>query len=238
MAVSVIDVVEHEPSFQRLLSRSGDLAGAIETLGGQSVGYETSLERDFVYLLDFNARVDSIQSRPISIRYQSGNQGLQTYTPGYLVRFVAIGNSKPWRPTLYEVTYEGQLIDQGNQLAPGFTAARKYCKLMGWNFRIVTEPYIRNESYLANVMFLRNYRTYPDDGAKCLMLLQTMEALKVATPWQLLAATFMDITNRMEAVGVLWRLIAARAIGANLMNKLTMVSEIWHEEPALHGDER
>lgn len=202
------------------------------------VGYNSSLERDFVYLLDFNARVHRIQHRPISIRYQSGNKAVQSCTPGYLVHFAPIGNCKPWTPTLYEVKYEEELIDRGKELAPGFTAARKYCRSMGWNFRIVTEPYIRNESYLVNVMFLRNYRSYPDDGAKSLMLLQTMEALKVATPGQLLAASFMDINNRMEAVGVLWRLITTRAIGVNLMTKLTMVSEIWHEEPVLYGQER
>ena len=102
---------------------------------------------------------------------------------------------------------------------------------------MVTERYIRN-TYLQNVQLLRDYRAYPDDGAKSLMLLRTMEKLRVATPAQLLAATFMDMTNRMEAVGVLWRLITSRAIGANLMNSLNMASEIWHEEPVLYGNER
>jgi hypothetical protein len=237
MEITIIDVTESEKGVRSIPRNYRAVTGRVETLCGDSVGYESTLERDFAHLLDFNARVGKIISQPVRIRYQVDGEGAQSYTPDYLVRFVPIGNAKPWRPTLYEVKYREELFDRGSELAPGFAAARKVCRARGWNFRVVTERYIRN-TYLDNVQFLRDYRVYPDDGAKSLMLLQTMEKLKVATPAQLLAATFMDLTNRMEAVGVMWRLITSRAIGANLMAKLNMASEIWHEEPVLYGNER
>lgn len=50
----------------------------VDTLGGDSVGYESTLERDFAHLLDFNARVGKIISQPLRIRYQVGDGGVQT----------------------------------------------------------------------------------------------------------------------------------------------------------------
>lgn len=237
MKITIIDVTESDEGVRSIPRNYRSVTGRVETLLGDTVGYESTLERDFAHLLDFNARVGKIISQPLCIRYQVEGEDVRTYTPDYFVRFVPIGNAKPWRPSLYEVKYREELFDRRSELAPGFAAARKVCQARGWNFRVVTERYIRN-SYLENVQFLRDYRAYPDDGAKSLMLLQTMEKLKVATPAQLLAATFMDMTNRMEAVGVMWRLITSRAIGANLMAKLNMASEIWHEEPVLYGNER
>lgn len=101
-------------------------------------------------------------------------------------------------------------------------------------FQVVDERYIRND-YLKNVTFLRDYRSYPSDGKSALMLLQTLQELQVSTPSELLAATFMDLTNRMQAVGAMWRMVANGSIGANLRQRLTMKSEIWYEEPTLYG---
>jgi len=237
MKITIIDVTESEDGVRTIPMNYRSITGRVETLVGDSVGFESSLERDFVHLLDFNARVGKIISQPLRIRYTVDGGAPRIYTPDFLVRFRPIGNSKPWRPTVYEVKYREELVDLRTELAPGFAAARQHCRTRGWNFRVVTERYIRN-AYLENVQFLRDYRVYPDDGATSLMLLRTMEQLKVATPSQLLAATFMDLTNRMQAVGVLWRLITNRSVGANLLVKLTMTSEIWHEEPALYGNDR
>lgn len=237
MKITIINVTEDEKGVRAIPRNYRSVTGRVETLRGDTVGYESTLERDFVHLLDFNARVGKIIGQPLRIRYKVDEGDARSYTPDLLVRFLSVGDSKPWRPTLFEVKYREELEDRREELLPGFKAAQKVCRARGWNFRVVTERYIRN-TYLQNVQFLRDYRAYPDDGAKSLMLLRTMEKLRVATPAQLLAATFMDMTNRMEAVGVLWRLITTRAIGANLMNSLNMSSEIWHEEPVLYGNER
>lgn len=237
MKITIIDVTEDEGGVRSIPRNYRSVTGRVETLRGDTVWYESTLERDFVHLLDFNARVGKVIGQPLRIRYTIDDGDTRSYTPDYLVRFLPIGNSKAWRPTLYEVKYREELEDRRDELTPGLLAARKVCGTRHWNFRVVTERYIRN-TYLQNVQFLRDYRAYPDDGAKSLMLLRTMQKLRIATPAQLLAATFMDMSNRMEAVGVLWRLITSRAIGANLMNNLNMSSEIWHEEPVLYGNER
>jgi hypothetical protein len=237
MKITIIDVTESEDGVRSIPMNYRSVTGRVGTLGGGEVGYESTLERDYAHLLDFNARVGKIIGQPLRIRYQVDGEAPRSYTPDFLVHFIPIGDSKPWRTTLYEVKYREELIDRRTELEPAFRAARQLCAERRWNFRVVTERYIRNP-YLENVQFLRDYRGYPDDGATSLMLLRAMERLKVSTPSQLLAATFMDLTNRMQAVGVLWRLITNRSIGANLMVKLTMTSEIWHEEPVVYGSER
>ncbi|MBI2768973.1 MAG: TnsA endonuclease N-terminal domain-containing protein [Burkholderiales bacterium] len=237
MKITIIDLTESDEGVRRIPKNYRAVTGRVETLEGDTVEYESTLERDLVHLLDFNARVAKVVSQPLKIRYRVDGGEIRSYTPDFLARYRAVGDSKPWRPALFEVKYREELLDRREDLAPGFAAARMVCRSKGWKFRVLTERFIRN-TYLENVQFLRNYRSYPDDGAKSLMLLRTMEQLKIATPSELLAATFMDLTNRMEAVGVMWRLITSRAIGANLTARLNMSSEIWHEEPVAYGLER
>jgi len=237
MSFTIIDVTESDNGVREIPKNYRSVTGEVETLRCGPVGFESTIERDFVHLLDFNTRVGTILSQPLRIKYQEEGQRARTYTPDYLVRFLPEGNSPPWRTTVYEVKYREELSDRWGELAPGFAAARRFCRARGWNFRVVTERYIRN-TYHDNVQFLRDYRMYPDDGVISQMLLSNMKKLRVATPGQLLAVTFADMTNRMEAVGVLWRLITCRAIGANLMVSLNMSSEIWHEDSVPYGNAR
>lgn len=211
------------------------MTGRVVTLAGDSLECESSLEYDFAELLDFNSRVGTIGAQPLTIKYRvAGESGVRRYTPDFLVKFRNAHQKTPWQPILYEVKFRDELEEKKRELSYGFAAAKLLCKSRRWRFRVVTETFIRTP-FLENVKFLRGFRTYPDTGVHSAMLLEVIEQLEVATPAELLAATFQDMQRRMEAVGVLWRLIASRSIGANLMSKLTMSSEIWHEEPVLYA---
>src|SRR4029453_16883780 len=49
--------------------------------------FESSLERDFLLLLDFDPNVECFEEQPIKILYQDDTSRLHTYTPDVLFRF-------------------------------------------------------------------------------------------------------------------------------------------------------
>lgn len=234
-AITLINVTESEKGVRKVLSNYRSLTARVVTLAGNSIECESALEKDFAELLDFNSRVGAIGAQPLTIKYKvAGESGVRRYTPDFLVKFRNSHQKTPWQPILYEVKFRDELEEKKQELAYGFAAAKLLCRSRRWRFRVVTDTFIRTP-FLENVKFLRGFRTYPDTGVHSAMLLAAIEQLGVATPAELLAETFQDMQRRMEAVGVLWRLIANRSIGADLMSKLTMSSEIWHEEPVLYA---
>jgi hypothetical protein len=234
MKITIIDVTESDLGVRKIPMNYRSVTGRVQTLDGQTVPFESTLERDLVLLMDFDSQVARITHQPMKIRYRLDSGEERTYTPDYLATFRGSPVRKPARSMLFEVKYLDELRDRWQELEVGFRAARMVCAQRRWGFQIADENYIRDD-YLKNVTFLRDYRSYPSDGRSSLMLLQTLQELQVSTPSELLAATFMDLTNRMQAVGAMWRMVANGSIGSNLRQKLTMKSEIWYEEPALYG---
>lgn len=234
MKITIIDVTESDLGVRQVPMNYRSVTGRVQTLDGQTVSFESTLERDLVLLMDFDPRIARITHQPMKIRYRLESGEERAYTPDYLATSRGSPLRKPARPLLFEVKYLDELRDRWSDLEAGFRAARMVCAQRRWGFQVVDERCIRDD-YLKNVTFLRDYRSYPSDGKSALMLLQTLQELQVSTPSELLAATFMDLTNRMQAVGAMWRMVANGSIGANLRQRLTMKSEIWYEEPTLYG---
>lgn len=226
--ITIISVTESDEGVRDIPMNYRSVTGRVETPGG-TVHYESTLERDFVHLADFDGEVECIISQPLRIIFRVADGPERRYTTDFLLRFRSVGGRSRRRPGLYEIKYRDELRDRWDELEPGFRAARQLCRSRGWSFRVVTERRIRG-TYLDNVAFLRDFRTYSDSEGIGIKLLQMLEELQVTTPAILLAAAFMDLENRALAVGVLWRLVASGFIGANLLCKLTMSSEIWHED--------
>lgn len=226
MEITLIGLTEKEGGVRAIPMNYRSVTGRVETLGGQTVNCESTLERDLALLLDFDGTVNKITAQPLKIEFRVGSGRKRTYTPDLLATFHPTITGKTPEPILYEVKYSEELQDRAHELEPCFQAARMLCEQRGWHFQVMDETYIRTR-YLDNVNKLRSYRTYPDDGRSAIMLMQTLRELETSTPSELLAATFMDRTNRAQAVGALWRLVCEQFIGVNLMNELTMSSEIW-----------
>ena len=98
-----------------------------------------------------------------------------------------------------------------------------------WRFRIVTEREIRTP-LLVNARFLRRYRNLGRDPLVCGQLLYSMKALGETTPQALLAAAYWTNESRMAALPMLWAMVAAQEIRADLNRQLTMASPIWLPE--------
>lgn len=67
--------------------------------------FESTLERDFLTLLEFNQSVDSFEVQPLTIHWVDGANKERIYTPDVLVYYHHDLNP----PTLYEVKYRSDL---------------------------------------------------------------------------------------------------------------------------------
>jgi hypothetical protein len=185
------------------------------------IGFESTLEKDFFLLLEFDRRVESFEEQPVTISYRNPEGRVCRYTPDVLVRYRPALASEPGEaPALCEVKYRDDLRAHGAEYRPKFTAARRYARDRGWRFRVVTEREIRTPR-LTNIRFLLRYRRMRVDAADCDALLAALRAHGATTPDTLLGRVRLDPLRYAEALATLWHLVATEQIGVDLDRLLT-----------------
>lgn len=212
-----------QPSKRKLRTSRRSLTGRVITGSDGPATFESSLERDWLIVLDFSPEIRAIQVQPFTLFYELGDE-TKRYTPDVLVEFGKPGQDN--ETTVYEVKYADELRNNWTKYKPRFKAALRYCKQNGWRFKIVNERHIRTP-LLENARFLRRYRAQTTHQVTCEQLLFTMRALGQTTPHELLTAAFWSADSRLAALSMLWKMVACRQIAADLHRPLTMNSSIW-----------
>ena len=70
---------------RKVSNRGGNVVGRFPSLKmGRMIAFESLLERDFIYLLDYNARVEWFEEQPLMIEYVEADRPLH-YTPDFQV---------------------------------------------------------------------------------------------------------------------------------------------------------
>ncbi len=189
---------------------------------GQAM-FESTLERDFLMLLEFDKSVGRFEVQPVKIDWADKSGKPRSYTPDTLVYY----KRKKHLPTIYEVKYRSDLKKDWQNLKPKFKAAIRFCKENNWRFKIITEVEIRTQ-YLESVKFLlpfvhRGYSTETD----MTILDQKLTELSSSTPKQLIEEIYSDELNQATLLPTLWYLIGTGEVGVDLNQKLTMSSKIW-----------
>ncbi len=119
------------------------------------VGYESLIELDFIYLLDFDPAVTVYQEQPVTIHYRDGNKRRRyTYTPDF--HFV-----RDRKAYLIECKHHQYMQAEENELK--WDAARRWCDNQGATFWVVTNVMIRTGYRLENVKLLTDHARYTVD---------------------------------------------------------------------------
>lgn len=179
---------------------------------GRSVAFESTLERDFYVLLDFDEAVRSVEEQPLQITFTrlDGTKGI--YTPDALVHFVPEARRAP---ELVEIKTRQDLREHWSDLRPRFAAAIALCRNRGWKFRIHTELGIRTQ-HLANVKFLRRWRSHPINDLEAQRIVNQArscvdpsinELLSSLTPWP---------GGQGALAATIWHLVATRRLKTDL----------------------
>lgn len=186
-----------------------------------SIAFESSLERDFLFLLDMSEDVISIKEQPVTINYQiPGEARTRTYTPDTLYTL------KCGSKVLCEVKYRTDLFSDWKQLKPKFKAARKYAYSKGWTFKIYTEKEIRCH-WLSNMRFLCRFRDDIPDNSHRNKIISILKSVRHAEVRELLPALTNIRMRQAEYLPLIWNLILNNQIQCDLNSPLTSSSEIW-----------
>jgi hypothetical protein len=184
--------------------------------------FESTLERDWLTLLQFSAEVESFEVQPVKIKWVDAEGKNRTYTPDVLVYYHQAGT----KPLLCEVKYRDELRENWVQFKPKFQAAYRYAKERGWRFKLITERRVRT-ILLNNAKFLLPFTRRVSSEAKQIPVLLEKLALQPSTTVQsLLNSIDANPMIQAEYIPMLWYLIGTHQVGTDLTQKLTMTSVI------------
>jgi len=192
-------------------------------MDGGSATFESTLERDWLVVLDFDKTVAELREQPFTLIYDTPG-GKRKYTPDVMAKFNTVTGKVD--TIVYEVKPREELRANWARYECRFRAAIRHCKSQGWRFRIVTEREIRTP-FLDNAKFLRRYRNLQRDSLFAGQLLYSLKALGETTPQALLAAAYWTTETKMAALPTLWKLLAEREICTDFNCSITMASPIW-----------
>jgi hypothetical protein len=111
------------------------------------IAFESLLERDFIYLLDYDQEVEWFEEQPLTIEYRHEGKTLH-YTPDFHLL-------ERGRDVLIECKPD-RFVDQDVNRHK-FVVARDWCLQRSWQFRVVTDRQVRAGFRLQNIKLLTRY---------------------------------------------------------------------------------
>lgn len=152
--------------------------------------YHSSLELDWLRLIDLTPGVVGFQAQPRTFQYWMGGVRHE-YTPDVALT-VADG-----RQTMVEIKMEADAQDASNQARWPAIRARLAEERLG--FRIVTERYLHREPRRKNVLYLQMFRSLQPDEAMAFQITEAVDAA-LALPLAVLAGRFPDSVLARQTV--------------------------------------
>lgn len=204
-----------------------NLTGLANSQKSDGAFFESTLERDFLSIIEFDTNVESYEVQPISINWVDSENRRRVYTPDTLINYIP-GRSpfSSCETLLCEIKYRSDIESNWAEYKPKFKAAIRYARMNGWRFKIFTENEIRT-AFMENAKFLLPYLNQKLDDAHEALLLDRLIAMRECTVEGLIKSIFNDKWAQAELIQSLWYLVASRRIATDLNIPLTMSSRIW-----------
>lgn len=180
------------------------------------IEFESSLERDFAYTLEYNTNVLSYCEQPIQIEYFNKNRKC-TYTPDFYIKY--FDNHQE----IVEIKYENDLVENARDYENKFNAAKEFCINNNLVFKVLTEKYI-NANEVFNCRFLSYYKnpTTPINFGDIEIILNKLKRFKRITVKLLLEECSSDLERKAEFLYTIWYLVSNHLINFDKSEKLNM----------------
>jgi len=133
---------------RKVSGRGGNMIGRFPSLKmGRMIAFESLIEQDYLFLLDFEPDVLTFTEQPVQIEYfWEGKE--RHYTPDFHVA----------RKTGEEIVECKPLeLVHSDENQRKFKIAREWCQSQGWSFHVVTDDEIRTGTRLNNVKLLTRH---------------------------------------------------------------------------------
>lgn len=138
-------------SVRKISNRGGNTIGHFPSLKlDRMVAFESLIERDFIYVLDFEPDVTWFAEQPLTIPYQYNGKAL-SYTPDFHV-------IKGGQNLLIECKPQKLIGKDDNQRK--FVAAQAWCASREWAFQVVSDEQLRRGHRVRNIKLLTQFARY------------------------------------------------------------------------------
>ena len=177
---------------------------------GDSIAFESSLERDFIIYHSFRDDVIDIVPQPIAIPFVKNGRSYE-YTPDFFVQMKTEWQTN-WR-----------------DWSDKWKATIKFCREREFRFVIYDEDRIHHLA-LENINFLMRYKNTTVVPEEVKAVLQDIELRGNTTVEYVLERYFKSHFYRNQGKHLLWYLMANKMIGFNIWSDIRSEKlEIWHE---------
>lgn len=186
--------------------------------GSEQIAYESTLERDFIILMEHDLRVEEIIAQPCQLLF-SGSSGQEyPYTPDFLVYFR--GGEKPM---LVEVKPADEWKKYWRKWSVKWKVARRYAKDQGWIFKIYDEGHIRNQT-LSNIIFLQRFDRMMVNEDLASLIIEGVRKTGQISVEQLLGQMSENI---LLMTPLIWHFVAVRRIECDMTKPLGDHTLLW-----------
>lgn len=187
----------------------GAIVGTFPSLKlGRPVRYTSSLERDILFVLEFEQAIVRYQEQPFQIEMDLPDQKTHRYTPDYAVWLTdsrMLVECKPLERVAE--SHSQQQIQIGTQWSAD----------NDWQFMVVTDVDLRAGKRLENLKLLWRYSRLPISEKDCV-------------GWQARcqqSMTVLDLAQSPNCVPVVMYLLFHHYLQADLSQPLTVQSQVW-----------
>ena len=191
---------------------------------GDSIAFESSLERDFIIYHSFRDDVIDIVPQPIAIPFVKNGRSYE-YTPDFFVQM------KPdtGKSFIVEVKPKTEWQENWRDWSDKWKATIKFCREREFRFVIYDEDRIHHLA-LDNINFLMRYKNTTVVPEEIKAILQDIESRGNTTVEYVLERYFKSHLYRNQGKHLLWYLMANKMIGFNIWSDIQSEKlEIWHE---------
>ncbi|MEC5209833.1 hypothetical protein RCH20_000885 [Psychrobacter sp. PL15] len=191
---------------------------------GDSIAFESSLERDFIIYHSFRDDVIDIVSQPIAIPFVKNGRNYE-YTPDFFVQM------KPdtSKSLIVEVKPKTEWQTNWRDWSDKWKATIKFCREREFRFVIYDEDRIHHLA-LENINFLMRYKNTTVVSEEVKAVLRDIELRGNTTVEYVLERYFKSHLYHNQGKHLLWYLMANKMIGFNIWSDIRSEKlEIWHE---------
>jgi hypothetical protein len=181
---------------------------------GQLVWWESQIERDYIYLLEFDPDVISYEEQPLRISYHFNGKE-RRYTPDFLVK-------RSDRTIIVEVKPEEEIQKEENQRL--FHIANVICARNNYEFIVVTDKMIRLQPRLNNIKLLTKYQRTPINNPHYQIACHELFTEKLEIP---LGEAMQFFNSRKIDAQVIFALLYWGVLAINLMQPIGMESVVY-----------
>lgn len=189
---------------------------------GNSVPYESTLERDLIIVHAFREDVKDIVAQPITIPFVK-NGITYKYTPDFFIKFIE-DFDKP--NMIIEVKPYDLWQENWRDWSDKWKTMQRYCKDNGYIFHIYDESRIRNLA-LNNINLLMKFKNFAIEEEDQKAVLKQVRLMGTTTIDYLLTRFYTGSLLRNHGLRVIYHLLATKQLKFDLFIKINDLTEVW-----------